>query len=198
MRLNRCDNRRARRIRIQYTGRKIEVHHAIVDFGKWRNILVAHSQIKRQISAHLPLILRIQIPVVATEVVVACSKLHRSLLRQSQQKIGKVISRAWHGLATADLRSVEAGEDERAARITVRFRIDLHPPKVRAPAPGVLAMIPDHIVGKSIGLVSVSEGVVSERLAKFVKDRFGRPQSNGFCRDSRDSERTRNVVVEGV
>ena len=84
------------------------------------------------------------------------SKLHGSLLGQSDQKVGKVISGARYGVpAAVELRGIETGKNKRAPRITVRFRIHLHTPEISAPAPGVLAVIPDYVVGEGIGLASV-------------------------------------------
>ncbi len=34
------------------------------------------------------------------------------------------------------------------------FRIDLHSPEISAPSPGVLAVLPDHVVGEGVGLVA--------------------------------------------
>ena len=50
--------------------------------------------IQRQISAHLPFILHIQIPIVPVKMVVVLSKLHRCLLRKAEQKVGEIIARA--------------------------------------------------------------------------------------------------------
>src|SRR6202041_3158358 len=85
---------------------------------------------------------------------IVLSELLRSLLRQPQQKVRKVVTGPSHRVSTDDLRSIQTAKHERPARIAVRFRIHLHPPEIRAPPPRVLAVVPDHIVGKRVSLVA--------------------------------------------
>src|SRR6202035_2869999 len=197
--LSRLKGRHGRRAlcRIQDSRRKVEVGNAIVQFREWRNVLVAHSEIQRQVAPHFPLILGVQIPEVAAEVIVL-SKLHRGLLREPQQKVGEVISGTAHRLEAHDLGGVQSRKNERPAQIAIRFRIYLHPPEVSTPTPGMLAVIPDYIVGKGISLVSCK---LRSRVLKTreVRERYIRqPPVERILRNSGNSQRSRNVVAESV
>ena len=72
--------------------RQVQVHDAIVQFGKRRDVFVAHSEIQGQIAAHAPFILHEQVPGIAAKVVVVVAELHRGQLGKPQQEVGKVVA----------------------------------------------------------------------------------------------------------
>src|SRR5215475_3232990 len=86
--------------------------------------------------------------------VVVGSILHRCLLGQAKKKVGKVVSRPRDRLSTNNLRGIEPGENERAACVAVGLGVELNAAEISAPAPGVLAVVPDQTVGDGECLVA--------------------------------------------
>src|SRR5579863_4285080 len=92
--------------------------------------------------------------------IVILAKLHRGQLRKAEKKVGKIITSSRHLLGRLSelrghqLRRVVPGEGERAPRIRAAFSVELDAAEIATPPPTVLAMSPDHVVGKRISLIA--------------------------------------------
>ena len=86
------------------------------------------------------------------EMIVIVPVFYRSLLGQTKGRLTFQLP------FIKEVRKVIAGvdprEDERTAGIAARLGVELKAPKVTTPSPTVLAMCPDHTVGKCVGLVA--------------------------------------------
>ena len=96
------------------------------------------------------------------------------------------------------IRGIEAGEHKRSARIAVSFRIHLHAPEISAPALGVLALIPDRIVGKGVGLVSREARSRVLKTGEVCTGQVRQAPAERILGNSRDCERSRNIVAESA
>ncbi len=154
----------------------------IVDFREWRNVFVAHAEIQGEIAAQFPLVLDVGVPGIAAEVVVVGAELRRGLLRQAEQKIGEVVAGAWHLSASDDLGGVETGKDEAAARIAAGLVVELDAAEIATPAPGMFAVVPDHVVADGDGLVALQQRVHIVQTTE-IGERQTRqgPNRTGFC-----------------
>ncbi len=118
--------------------------------------------------------------------IVVVAELHRSQLGKSQQEIGKIVS------------AVQPGKGKSPAGVAVGLGVDLDPPKISAPAPGVLSAPVDHVVGKSPGLVAQQLRVDVVEAAEVGERQVGQTEVKRVRRNARDAEVSRDVLVKGV
>ncbi len=166
--------------------RQVQVHNAIVQFRERRNVFVAHAEIQCEVAAQAPFILYEQVPGIAPEVIVVVAKLDRSQLRKPQQEVGKVVT------------GVHAGKGESSAGVAVGLGVDLNPPEISAPAPGVLAAAVDQAVGKRPGLVAQQLRIGVVEAAKMRERQVGQAPVKRICGDAGYAEISRDVLVKGV
>src|SRR5260370_10012054 len=101
-----------------------------------------------------PLILYEQAPGVSAELIIVRPKLCRSLLRQAEQKVGKIEAGVAYRNATCRLRGVETGEDKASPGVAVSFSVELDPADVAAPPQSMLSVVPNHEVRHGVRLVA--------------------------------------------
>src|ERR1700730_10544796 len=118
--------------------------------------------------------------------VVIVAKLYRCQLGKAQQKVGKVVA------------SVQTSKGEGPAGVAVRVGVDLDPPEITAPAPGVLSAPVDQVVGKSPGLIAqqLRAGIV--QAAEVSERQVGQTPVERVGRNTRDAEVSGDVLVKGV
>src|ERR1700690_2009063 len=130
--------------------------------------------------------------------IVVGAELGGGLLRQAEEEISEIKTRARNRLAVDDLGSVGSGKNEGAAGIAVGFGVELDAAEVPAPAPGVLAMVPDQIVGESNGLVALQQWIGVLQAAEVGEREIGQAPIEGILRDAVDAEISGDVLGEGV
>src|SRR5262249_49900142 len=125
-------------------------------------------------------------------------ELNRGLLRESEEKVGKVEAGAVHGNAIHQLRCIETGEYETSARVGIGFCVDLDAAEVASPAHSVLSVAPDHGVGERKSLISAKEGIRVLNCAEVGKRQIGKSPIEGIGGDACDANVARDVLVKGV
>ena len=124
--------------------RRVEVDHLAVLLGERPQQLVAEPEVEGQRRALAPVVLHEQAHRSAVQLDVAGPVLQARLLRQPEQEVGEVEAVAARGRRAA--RGVQAGEDERPARVRIGAVARGVPPVVAAepqrvrpdrPRPGV-------------------------------------------------------------
>src|SRR5581483_11775549 len=112
------------------------------------------SEVQRQVATNFPLVLCVQVPRIASEMIVVLAKLYGCLLRKSEQEIRKVITSIWNRHSVRGRGSIQSREYKAPTSIAVRFCIELDAAKISSPAEGVFCVRPDHGIGESPGLIS--------------------------------------------
>ena len=102
------------------SGEHDQVRQVAVQLRVGSEVFVADTQVDRQSAAEAPIVLRIPAGGPAAEVVIVVAEAQRARLRQAQQKIGEIESRAGYRVALGiQLAGEQAAEAERSARVLI-------------------------------------------------------------------------------
>ncbi len=126
--------------------------------GVWPVVLVPQPQIERQIRTEPPIVLHEEIKRIGAEVVGSCPGLQRSLLREAQQEVRKIVARVGYRLRASGfvLRRGEPGKHKTALRIPCRVETLQNAAVVSAETPVMFSPIPGNCLRNRVSLVQLT------------------------------------------
>ena len=93
---------------------------------------------------------------------------------------------------------LKARESKASARAAGGLGVDLNAPEIAAPAQRVLAVVPDHVVGKRPGLVAQKLRVRIREAAKIGERKIGQPPVKGILCHPADAKFAGDVLLKGI